>query len=484
VGDPSFFTDRGIPKGIWQSRPYVLWTPEDPSPATAHFADLSAPQRAFVTKLVNQSAGWVIVRHPPPMFPPLARIYPELRPLDPVKTQGPTTHWHGDGPAPEDLPDWARMPGTRKNWQKHIDRGKKKVKGPDDHRGANVETLHRHQHVAKYVFGTSAKIDKWYEHDHDTSWKTTSAAVRPAKRAAHIAKRGELCHAGIDQMGLHRHKERVKDPNGDNMAKRIDVHPMAVKRILDTEVVFFVIEGCIKADAVLADGGAVFSVPSVSLWDCDELRIFAASYLLDKTVVIVPDADWSLNPTVQNQATMCRTQLYRLGVPDVHVAAPPSPYNGLDTKGVDDLIGAHGHLEDLIVIDSDPPQPELHEFVSDRAKRRDQSRRDEGVLWALSTFTGSEGVLKAPLKTVARVMGTYPMAVSRGVHSLERMGALTIDGDLALKRDWPFSRRWEWRERPTITLIPELRSPDGPEQRLGDLVQLSLRTEGVTNAAG
>ncbi|MGA7420898.1 MAG: hypothetical protein WBW80_23145 [Acidimicrobiales bacterium] len=424
-----------------------------------------------MTKLVRQSAGWVIMRQPPPMGPPLPPIYPELRPIEAVKTHGPRVHWHGDGEPPTDL-TWSQgMPGDRHNWQSHIAR----KKAEDDHHGVNTEEIHRHQDFAKYVFATVAKVDAWYQHDHATAWARSSGAVREDKRLAHIAKRS--CHDGIAQEGPHWHPWRVKGPGA--MAKRIDVHPLAVPLLNRAQVVYFVIEGCIKADAVLADGGAVFSVPSVSLWDCDELQRFAAEYLLDRIVVIVPDADWTDKNAVINQARLCQAQLFRLGVLDVHIAAPPPTFGEKDTKGVDDFIGAGGHLEDLLVVDSEVPAG-LHDYLAARTTRRDQTRRDEGVLWGLSAYTGPTGTLQAPLATVARVIGTHPMAVSRAVRSLERIGALTIDGDLSAKRGW-FSHKWDWKERPSITLIPELRSSERPPQRLEELltsipVRISIRS--------
>jgi hypothetical protein len=459
--DPSFFTDRGIPDEIWRSRPYVWWTPESPSGATEPFADLSSPQRAFVTKLVNQSPGWVITRQPPPLSPPLPKVHPELRPINPVKTQGPRIHWHGDEAPPDDLPKWAGMPGNRANWQAHVDRDKT----DDDHGGVNVETLHRHQHFAKYVFATSALMDGAYAHDHAEAWKRASADERPAIRLAHLAKH----HDGAEVAGLHAHEKRVKDPTAPSMAKRIDVHPLAVQPIIDSEVVYFVIEGCIKADAILAAGGPVFSVPSVSLWDCDELARFAHSYLVGKTVVIVPDADWNANDLVKNQARMAQAALSRLGVARTHIASPPSSHGHSSTKGVDDFIGAGGRLEDLIVIDSEPPAG-LHQYVARHSLRSDRARRDEGVLWALSAYSGPTGVFCASLRTLARVLGVSPMGVSRAVRGLEEIGALTVTGDLSSKRGW-FSHQLEWKDRPAITIIPELRSVDRRAQLLGELVR-------------
>jgi hypothetical protein len=47
-------------------------------------------------------------------------------------------------------------------------------------------------------------------------------------------------------------------PTGEG-ARRLDVHPDAWPRFRDPRRVFFVIEGCIKSDAVFSTGEAVFS---------------------------------------------------------------------------------------------------------------------------------------------------------------------------------------------------------------------------------
>jgi hypothetical protein len=346
------------------------------------------------------------------------------------------------------------MAGNRgsTNWTEHIARSKQ----DDDHHGANVDAIHLHQPYAKYVFAPSPYFDGAYVHDHGTSWKRTAADKREERRRLHVVK----MHEGVEAAGAHSHEWRIKDLSVP-MARRLDVHPMSVERLGKSAVVFFVIEGCIKADAVLADGGAVFSVPSVSLWDADELGRFCDEYLFDKVVVIVADADWRSNDHVINQARLCQNKLRQLAVKEVHVAAPPTTFKGRKTKGVDDFLGAGGHLEDLLVVDSDPPG-ELYEFVASRWEwRRDKTRRAAEVLMAISNYTGNRGVLVAPLRTVARVMGTSPMRVSRAVADLVAMDAVTIAGDLSSKRGW-FSGQWEWKNRPGITLIPELRSYERP----------------------
>jgi hypothetical protein len=472
--DPDiFFTKkRGIPAEIWRSRPYLWWTPEHPEPAKEPFADLSAGQRQHIAKIVRQAPGWVIHRSPPPLWPPRPKIYPELRPVNPdpndeewrgVKTRGPQVHWHGNGPEPEGLKPWHRLPGGpgSKTWRAHIGRDKT----VDDHHGVNTEEVHSHQKRAKYVFPSAATLDGAYVHDHETAWRRRSDRDRPAYHDAHIAKR----HGGMDAVGPHVHSHRAKDRT-KNLARRIDVHPLAVPLLREAEVVFFVIEGCIKADAVLAAGGAVFSVPSVSLWDCEEeLEEVADAYLEDKTVVIVPDADWHDNELVINQARLCQNKLIQYAARSVHVAAPPRSFKGESTKGVDDFIGAGGELADLEVIDHDPA-PGLTDFVlRNWSWRRDRLRRDNEVLAAFANFTGSSGELRAPLRTVARVMGEDVKRVSRAVYDLAQIGAVTIDGDLAARRGW-FDRHLEWSERPAIVLHPELRSTERQPTRLGDLV--------------
>jgi hypothetical protein len=492
------FAKRGIPERIWRARPYVPWTPDDCDDAKLRHADLLPNQRAGVANTMRQSAGLAIVRYAAPMDPPLPRIYPELRPDESIETHHAHDHWHGDGPPPAGLEWWQVLPGKRANWQAHIDRDK----ADDDHHGHNVETLHSHKALAKYVFPPSAKMDGAYVHDHADGWKMTATKWRAAKRESHIAK----WHPDGDVLGPHTHAIRVKDPDADNLAKRIDVHPFALPLLKTAPVIFFVIEGCLKADAVLADGGAVFSVPSVSLWDCDqhdELERFVNAYLLDKTVIIVPDSDWhdKGHEQVDNQAKMCKAKLLRLGVARAHVAAPPPAdvpdKTGSYKQGVDDFIGAGRHLEDLEVIDSNPA-PGLSEYVRARASRRDQADRDIGILWALTSFTGPSGVFKAPLRTLARVLDVRPMTACRAVDSLERMGAVTVErtnpplhprDSLDARpltepiRDH-FTGEYRWRHPNTITLAAELRPADVTDQRLGDRIALPLRAAEVLQGKG
>ena len=60
---------------------------------------------------------------------------------------------------------------------------------------------------------------------------------------------------------------------------------------------------------------------------------------------------------------------------------------------------------------------------------------------------------------MTKVLGTNGRSISDSIHSLETMGALTIDGDLMTKPHWPTYRE-DWVDRPRLTLIPELRAQD------------------------
>jgi hypothetical protein len=242
---------------------------------------------------------------------------------------------------------------------------------------------------------------------------------------------------------------------------------MALPLLRTADVVYCVIEGCIKADAVLSAGGAVFSVPSVSLWNADELPDFAEVYLADKEVVIICDADWHENALVVNQARLCQDQLRRLGVTDVHVAALSIES---ECKGVDDYLGAGGGLDDLVVIDNVVP-PGLWDYAvaHRRSDRIDGIRRDYDVLRGLSSFTGESGELYAPRKTVAKVLGVGTRTVDRAITNLEQMGAVTVDGSRRTKIDY-WSHKEEWWHRPMIILAPALRAVEKPPERLADVI--------------
>ena len=54
------FYERGISDEVRDARPYRRYARADPAPAKEPFADTSPANRAHISKIVNQSDGWVM----------------------------------------------------------------------------------------------------------------------------------------------------------------------------------------------------------------------------------------------------------------------------------------------------------------------------------------------------------------------------------------------------------------------------------------
>ena len=435
------FTKRGISEEIRDARPYTRWETDDLEPVVKAYESLGRTGLDFALRIARQSPGWLIERFPPKGLG-LEPIYPEFRPDNAVKTGHRQLHWHGRGDPPAWLPPSMVLKG--RPLRDHLTRGGVWVKvkdgavvevgagkDPDDHRGINTQAIHFHERWAKYVFPTAGRVDETWSHDHHATWHVheghsdqwiaahvakehggseaawygqqphAHAGTFDVKMARHVDKR----HGGTDVAGEHEHTERKKD-KGLNLARRLDIHPDAMDKIRRAEVVFLSIEGCMKADAILAKDAAVFSVPSVSLWDCPELETFARTYLNGKEIVIVPDADWATNPEVVSQARLCHATLNRYDVARVHIAAAPvvngSPTRG---KGVDDFLGkvGHGQLNELQTVDFylAPATRVAINSLLERCTRADQDRRNRKVLESMAIFAGPSGVLPSSLQMVS-----------------------------------------------------------------------------------
>jgi hypothetical protein len=176
----------------------------------------------------------------------------------------------------------------------------------------------RDKHLEKYhEDGVPAVIG---EHCHGRWYHRHSSYTDAAKLERHV-KRWHHGKAPEDLDRKHRHcfKAKARDKNH---AKRIEANPIAQERIKRAGVLFFPIEGCLKADALLSAiiregwNASVISVPSVSLWLTPELEghEFTEKYLRGKVVVIVPDADWYEKGQVITQALLCHSYLVDKGV--------------------------------------------------------------------------------------------------------------------------------------------------------------------------
>ena len=528
----------------------------------------------FALRIAKQSPGYLINRHPPDDLG-LEPIYPEFRPTNALRTDDrPHEHLHlRDGMSPQKGIVPARFVIYGKSLREHVNQGsirgflydasgfcgvQQNIKTPagelvTEHCGMDCWYVHEHVSWAKYVFPIGGRIVETRWHDNQATWH-----VREGRSEKWIAKHVAEKHAGseqawygqehkhpdsydivlshaalaawhkkamhikydhkgsdLDVVGKHRHDHRVKDTTLQ-LARRLDVHPDAMAKIRKAEVVFFVIEGCMKADSILAKDGAVFSVPSVSLWDCNELEAFARTYLKDREVVIVPDADWIVNREVVSQARLCHATLIQYDVKTVHIAAPPLslkapvttqrdwsgytyrgkavdlflgdqgelqtlewhgyPYRG---KGVDDFLGdeGQGQLAELQTIDfylSRETKASIKRILR-RSTRIEQVSRNGKVLESLAIFAGPTGELPSSLEMVARATGYSRQRVTVAVKQLKEWGVLDYEGDLKERLGY-WTGKLEWSDAPPIIIAEQYRAHEAERHQLGDVVIGSLTT--------
>jgi hypothetical protein len=295
-------------------------------------------------------------------------------------------------------------------------------------------------------------------------------------------------------VGRHMHSRRRKSRTG--VAMRLDIHPWAAERLEAAEVVYFVIEGALKADSILSYiidhclRASVFDVPSVTLWEANELRRFMREKLRGKIVVVVPDADWSKNDLVAEQARMCALYLRNIGGLETYIAAPPADSEGdYPHKGVDDFLGAGGRLENLHVLER-YVDTTAHRAWAWRREARDAAsakrtfnprtvKRYQRYLRGLAMLSDSEGIFRGDFQKLGRVLGDgskkYHCKTPDGaVKALARHpGALTIHGDLATRKD-AFSSNLTWEEKrdnwPYIQLKREFRGRDLEPRPLGKVL--------------
>src|SRR5829696_3259831 len=476
--DKEFWSSRGIDPFVQHARPYIRYRTDEVTPVRDGYERLSLGQIRTAVARAKRADGILIRRHN--ALPGLPPIVPEMRPDEAIWTGKMTRHWHGYGDPPEDDRFYRRL-------NPYGLKGKDRESPGEAHRrkehgGENTEEVHEHEVVAKYLFPSNPrKKTKPRPHDHDDAYPLSSKPRKRGKysnswtveekRLYHVKTR----HGDVDVAGDHTHEWTVQD-HSEDLARRLDVHPWAVDLFEDASTVYFVIEGCLKADSVLSAIRrgerleSVFSVPSVSLWLADELAEFARLKLRSKQVVVVPDADWVDNPLVIEQARLCCLYLQRRGF-RACVAAPPEEglYEKPKIKGIDDHLGAGRSLDDLVVQKRLVDTAALWEWLGPFGLRLDAKTRDLDTLYGLS-YAAEDGVFTGTLKRFAKVMNLSTSKVWRGVHHLEELGALTIDGDLSTRANY-YTDELEWEDDPpTLTLIPELRGEDGAPCSLGELL--------------
>ncbi|PWU23558.1 MAG: hypothetical protein C5B48_08425 [Candidatus Rokuibacteriota bacterium] len=484
-GSRVWLDDHGISQEVWDARPYVRYGPGNLEPVRQEYAGLpTESQRRFATMIANggrnpwrdahpesRDGGFLIMRHPPPGLA-LPKVYAEMRPDNAIATALPVWHYHG--PKLGDRPVYPPEAGGKlagkllprkhvhsEEWARsgHLDRDKY----ADDHKGNQADPrlgeVHCHQNIAKYCFTSSVWVDQTWCDLHSARFRDTDKG-REA-RARHVL----YDHGGVDTEAAHTHERRVKDKT-DPIACRIDAHPWAAERLDAAERIYFGIEGCLKADAILTtilrteaeapdrlraamdnlirqrqagpDGdvlaaeetlaalieetkpASVVSVPSVTLWHGDELELFTARYLQGKEVVIVCDADgWrpdKPNENVMMQSLLLRSFLRGQGVQAL-IAAPPFEPGELKGgkplfNGVDDHLGEAGRpLGDLIVYGAEEPQGTA-DWVRTHPRpgkddRADGVGRDIDVLAGLAVHASPAGRFSGTYDALAKVAKLY-----------------------------------------------------------------------------
>lgn len=514
----TFLRAHGITEHVWEARGYRRWMAPDQCGSWArdfggealdythalierYFTgpEVGAHQRGTLKRWASQEDGLLMPRHPAPGE---ARIYPEIRPDRPVRTDKPTRHSHPDA----DAVCWegCGVHNGDKTLRCHIHSERR-------HNGNNPEGRHEHEHVAKYLFPPGPNKEFTKTHDHAVTFKGKQRSMldqhltKPIKDGGHGALTDLYGREVIERSdapsmdGEHSHT-RVDKDSQVKLASRIDINPAGWELLETSPVVFFCIEGVIKADAILSAGGAVFNVPSVSLWHAPELDRFIFRYLRDKTVCVVADADAWRNPAVMAHARLVQSYLQESDVPKVHITLPPrdryeATRHNADggAKGVDDFLGAYrGDLGDLDVLDR--KLPFAWESSTDMVPRdfddwyrldrnvdrngANNATRDARVLRELARHADAEtGGLHCTAQQIARIMSVrrkikpakIARRVSEAINSLEQRGALTIHGGLTIEED-PFSGLEELT-KPRLTIAKRWRPIEfKPPRKLRNVV--------------
>jgi hypothetical protein len=463
----------------------------------------------------------------------LGHVYAEIRPDRPVTTGPPTRHWHADpeegkNPPPKVLEelragtDAKTMLKTTEAFRQHCRRVDKQNEGTDAPPHETVEGMHTHPDEAKYVFPPSAKMDVVERHHHSSDFYTDF----PEELDWH----NYYWHTNPDYVegdasGWHTHKRRVKD-HSNSLAKRLDIHPMALEKLESASLVYFALEGVLKADAILSAiiregrNESVFDVPSVSLWHADELKEFARTHLKGKTVVIVPDADWIDNDLVIAHARSCELFLKRqCDILDCYIAAPP-----LDTvvqdgeekrvikrnaagdklKGVDDYLAEGYSLNTLEVMERSPSPKiyyerkrveDLSRYRDGRKYRRDGLNTAERVITKLSYMANRDGYVKTAHSKLGEIMDVVQSTVTERIKFLMELGWLTAE--IKVQDVWqpaegvPATKyRYvsveglhiytseDWRDTTRLIIRKDLRAIDGTPKSLGDIRERLAQTRG------
>lgn len=311
-------------------------------------------------------------------------------------------------------------------------------------------------------------------------------------------------HQGdFEERGLGEpHNEHfIKVKEDWNHAARIDVNPLSLERLeKNPPVVYFGIEGSLKGCSMISavirtnEDAAVISVPAVGMWECPELEYFVNRYLMNCTIVIVPDGDWINKRPVIHQARCLQGRLLGLGCKRVLIAAPPvqKDTNGEPVKvikgskevfvmtqawnerkqkfeklkGVDDYLGVgKGSLHALDCISHDPPNKDT---VMAFLPTRKNSANLAVAITKLALLADPEGGVSVGFRTLANILGVSLRTVGLYIGTLVEIGAVKIVGGKLETKIGQFGE--DWVNKPKIEIVPELRATLLPIRPLGEIL--------------
>ena len=277
-------------------------------------------------------------------------------------------------------------------------------------------------------------------------------------------------------------------PPGPDRAKRIDVHPRGREWWCNSPFFFFVLEGCLKADAIMSADFPTISVPSVTLWDGPDFELLLTKFFaLEKyrpryerrVAFVVSDSDWRDG---KGRASICKqsrkvVDMLRRNWARAFWVAPPS-VPGEPKVGVDDHLGRLGRTIPELEIVSPQVSPQdgrrIRSWFSGRRGRgraEEGQQRDYAVLMWLRANCSPDGLAEAFATEIARNLHMSDDRVGRGLRSL-------VDRGLVKKKRkpeaWCDLQNGVWKNTPTEwqilqrELIPEFPTePLGPWLPLG-----------------
>jgi hypothetical protein len=457
---PEWLEEKGIDPAVWEARGCRRYERGDPSIKEEFREFLPSSRWGTVTRIVNQSAGWYMPKHPPPGFPPIPS---QLRPDKPVITD-PQTTWQYHGPELDGVSSWKDV---------------RKIFGED---GRPVYPPEAGPKLA----GRPLPMKR---EEPDGTWVFTGCLLWGAAAESHVnavPKDGEGdydpvtglgAHNGVPVDFVHKHAPSAAKYLMLGKSSRIDMHPVALERLPQAKVVFLVMEGTPKTDSILSTGACAIGIPSVTCWDDREFHRFAGDFLPGKTVLVVPDADWSVNWQVERQALKIRTLLRRRrkGI-EAHVCAPPTKdETGPDNycKGPDDHLAVKPpdgwdpdawrryRLGELVIDGRELPFQRIKEAVQGLPHQRRKGA--ERTLENLSLYVDRKThELKPTFQTLKGLLGIRD--ADRIVEHLEWIShCFTImSGSLETKVEKTrYGRKQEetvWTDRPKIRLNEEYRA--------------------------